>query len=175
MWKARHSCASFPQLIQSVSNVHFYLYNLKNFQKQISILTQLLCHFQPDSNLSAGNTFFDWVTSDLHYHVRSWLWQKDTRKACITKNRWRQAVSLSKACHTSFCSNVSSGTFRRNSKIRMICIVVWLMSPSLSVQQDFEHCMVDVMKRCIVSFRSLNNVPWFQRNTVYLIKENKWK
>lgn len=148
----------------------------KHFQKQ-SILTLLLCHSQLDNHLSAGSTCFDRVTSDLHYHVRSWLWQTDTRKACITQNRCRQAVSLSKACHKAFCSSLSSGMVGGKIKIRMICIVVWLMSPSLSVLQEFEYatlyCRHD---KCIVSFRSLANVPCFQRNSVYWeqqINENK--
>ncbi len=126
----------------------------KHFLKQISTLTLLLCHSQEDSHLSAGSTCFDQVTSDLHYHVRSWLWQTDTRKACITQNRCRQAVSLSKACHKSFCSSLSSGTVGGKSKIRMICIVVWLMSPSLSVLQEFEYltlyCRRDKALYCIL-------------------------
>lgn len=132
----------------------------ENFQKQISILTLLLCNSQQDSNLSAGSASFDRVTSDLHYRVRSWLWQTDTRKACITKNQWHQAVSLSKACHNSLCSNLSSGMVGRKSKIRMICIVVWLMSPLLRVLQEFEYltlhgrhdeqCSLVPTKQCVL-------------------------
>lgn len=109
----------------SVSNVHFYLYNLKTFRNKYpfslycSVILNKIAISAPEALVSIGSL--------LHYRVRSWLWQTDTRKACITKNQWCQAVSLSKACHNSFCWNLSSGMVRRKSKIRMICIVVWLM------------------------------------------------